>query len=112
MNVDIQEYIVKHIVVSLAGRIDAFSVPGLQAQLDACLKDGIKHFIIDMTLIQFMDSAGLAVMVKLLKRVRQVNGTISLIMPQAEAARRILRLTHFDQIFDLADSVDAAISGL
>lgn len=112
MDVHTQEYIVKHVVVSLTGRVDAFSVPDLQAQLDNYLKDGTKHFILDLTQVQFLDSAGMAVMVTLLKRINQIKGTVLLVMPQEETTRRILRLTHFDQIFNVADSIEAAMSGL
>ena len=110
MEITTQEYIVRHILVALAGRFDAYSVPIIQKQLDTLRKEGVKHFILDLTQIEFMDSAGLAVLVKLLKRVQDVDGTVSLVMPKEEAARRILRLTRFDQIFPVVETVKAAVS--
>ena len=110
MEITTQEYIVKHIVIGLAGRFDAYSVPNVQKQLDTLRKEEAKHFILDLTQIEFMDSAGLAVLVKLLKRVQDVGGTVSLVMPKEEAARRILRLTRFDQIFPIVETVKAAVS--
>jgi anti-sigma B factor antagonist len=110
MDITVQEHVVKHMVVSLNGRVDAFSVPVLQHRLDGLLEEGMKHFILDLSEVHFMDSAGLAVLVKLLKRVSLMDGTIVLVQPKAEAARRILRLTHFDKIFSLKDTVDEATS--
>lgn len=112
MDVQVQELIVKHMLVSVAGRVDAFSIPALQAQLDTFLAGNIKHFIIDLTQINFMDSSGLAVLIKLLKHVNQVKGTIVLVMPRDEAARRIFRLTHFDHIFETVDTVEEVVQRL
>lgn len=109
MNINIQEYPNERIVVSLAGRVDAFSVPELQEQLNTYLETGFKHFIMDLTMVPFIDSAGMAILIKLLKRVSQVEGSIVLVMPQEEAVQRTLRLTHFDHLFHLADTVKDAI---
>ncbi len=112
MDIQVQEFAIKHTLISIGGHVDAFVTPALQTQLDTFLAGGTKHFIVDLTQMQFMDSAGLAVLVKLLKRVNQVEGTVVLVMPKNEAARRIFQLTHLDQIFEIAETVDAVVQRL
>jgi anti-anti-sigma factor len=50
-----------------------------------------------------MDSAGMAVLVSLLRRSRQAGGSVKLIWPRSEAVRRTLQLTQFDRIFEFVE---------
>ncbi len=45
-----------------------------------------------------------------LKRSRQTGGDVKLVWPSTENSRRILRLTHFDRVFDIAEDIDAAMA--
>jgi anti-anti-sigma factor len=110
MNITITDHIIRTVVVTPHGRVDAFSSPELRERLDQLLADGANMFVIDLSDVPFLDSAGMAVLVSGLKRARHANGDVKLVWPKEEAARRILRLTRFDRVFSMADSVDAAIS--
>jgi anti-anti-sigma factor len=65
--------------------------------------------VCDLSNVAFMDSAGLAVLVSLMKRARQDRGDVRLVWPTAESAKRILQLTKFDRVFDRFESRDTAI---
>ena len=66
--------------------------------------------MIDLAKATFIDSAGLAVLVSALKRSRLTGGDVKLVWPSTENSRRILRLTHFDKVFDIAEDIDAAMA--
>ena len=112
MQITVQEHTKKYVVLSLAGRVDAFSLPPLQQQLDAARKDGVKHFVLDLSEVLFMDSAGLAILVRLLKYTSTAHGALRLILPRTESARFIFRITQFDRIFPLTTTVEEAIDQL
>ena len=112
MQINISEHIVRMIVVAPEGRIDAFSAPGLKERLDNFVEEGVSKFVLDLTDVSFLDSAGMAVLVTLLKRSRQKGGDVKLVLPEEEAAQRILRLTRFDKVFDIADSAEEALEKL
>jgi anti-anti-sigma factor len=110
MNITINEHIIRIVVVTPQDRIDAFSSPQLRERVNQLLTDGVSMFVIDLSNVPFLDSAGMAVLVSALKRARQANGDVKLVWPKEEAARRILRLTRFDRVFSMAESAEAAIS--
>jgi anti-anti-sigma factor len=109
MDITITEHIIRIVVVAPRQRIDAFSAPDLRAKLDQLVEQGAQRFVLDLTAVPFLDSAGMAVLVSLLKRARQLGGDVRLIWPAEEAASRILRLTKFDRVFTMANTVDAAL---
>jgi anti-sigma B factor antagonist len=109
VNVEVSQYCI-HVVAPLE-RIDAFSAPDLRGRLEHLLADGAIRFVLDLSEVPFMDSAGMAVLVSLLKRVRVAGGDVHLVWPQAEAAQRIIRLTRFDRVFEVAETRQAALKG-
>ena len=110
MDMTISEHTIRIAVITPRERIDAFSAPELRAKLNQLLDQGVQRFVLDLSLVPFLDSAGMAVLVSLLKRARQTSGDVRLIWPTEEAARRILRLTKFDRVFTITDSVSAALA--
>ena len=112
MNIKITDHIVRTVVVAPQDRIDAFSAPELRAKLDGLTAEGVSRFVLDLSDVPFLDSAGMAVLVSLLKRARTAGGDVRLVWPTQEAAQRVLKLTKFDRVFEMADSADAALKGL
>jgi anti-anti-sigma factor len=107
----VTEHVVRVAVVAPQERIDAFSAPALRERLDSLASEGLTQFVIDLSAVPFLDSAGLAALVSLLKRARAAGGDVKLVWPREEAAKRIFRLTRFDQVFEMAESADAALKG-
>jgi anti-sigma B factor antagonist len=95
-------------LVRVDGSIDAFRVPEVRGELQKLLDGGAGDFVLDLTNIEFMDSAGMSLLVFLLKRARQNNGQVQLVWPRREAVRRVLQLTRFDRIFAINETVDDA----
>ena len=97
------------VVAALKGRIDAFYAPELREKMESFISQGFKQFVLDLTEVQFLDSAGLAALVSVLKRSQQEGGGVKMIMPRLEAAQRILKLTRFDKVFEIVDNSDLAL---
>ncbi|MCE7979937.1 MAG: anti-sigma factor antagonist [Caldilinea sp. CFX5] len=95
--------------------VDALTVARFRHLCDELLARGTTHFIIDLSQTQTMDSAGIAALVYLFKRCRTVGGTMKISKTISPAARRLLRLTRFDRIFETIDihhrSFDGAGNG-
>jgi anti-anti-sigma factor len=110
MEIIITKHITGATVVKPKGRFDAFGAPGMRDQFNDLLSHNGTRFVVDLTETTFMDSAGMAVLVSMLKRTRYVNGDTKLVWPAQPAARRVLHLTRFDRVFDMAETVDEAIA--
>lgn len=110
MNVQVKDVISKVTVIKLNESIDAVSAPQLKAQFGQMISQGNRQFVLDLSDVPFMDSAGLAALVSLLKLARSDNGDVKLVAPQNDSAMRILKLTKFDRVFELAESAETAVS--
>lgn len=84
--------------------LHAFNASSLRKQCDTLLASGVQTFIIDLSKTPSIDSAGMAVLVSLLKRSRQQGGNVKLVRSQAAAVQRMFRLTQFDQVFEMLDA--------
>lgn len=97
-------------VITLSKRIDAFRVPDLQAQYGELITAELPFAIIDLTEVEFLDSAALAWLVKMLKQAQSHQGNVVLVRSEIEVANRIFQLTQFDKVFKFVDSVNDAVT--
>jgi anti-sigma B factor antagonist len=109
MDINISEYVVRTHIITLSGRVDAFSAPTLREAQERLLAEGATHFVIDLREVTFLDSSGMAALVALLKRARTSSGDVKLVSPTSTEARRILSLTRFDQVFQMCNTPEEAL---
>lgn len=99
-------------VVALPGRVDAAAVPPRRDELAALVADGSDRLVVDLSETSFLDSAGIAMLVSVLKRARTSGGDVRMVEPVDEAVRRIIRLTRLNLVFAWCPSRDQALDGL
>jgi anti-sigma B factor antagonist len=112
MDLEIEEYSIRIAIVHPRSRIDAFSAPQLRDRLEQLLEGGVIRFVINLSSVPFLDSAGMATLVSIMKQARQRGGDVALIWPNDEAACQVLRLTKFDRIFSIHARVEDAIAAM
>jgi anti-sigma B factor antagonist len=108
MKITLKEHVIRIQIVSLEGRLEAFTVASIRTEFDSLLESGSTNFVVDLSQVSFMDSAGMSLLVSLLKRTRQKGGDVVLVKPREAAAFRILTLTRFDKVFTLVNSIEEA----
>lgn len=92
-------------ILHLLGRIDAFEADKIQKYIEISTLE--KWVVIDLSEANFLDSAGLALLVRILKKSRSANGEVALVASQHETANRILSLTRLDDVFHKVATVEA-----
>ncbi|MGB8022121.1 MAG: STAS domain-containing protein [Candidatus Nanopelagicales bacterium] len=97
------------VVVSASGEVDVFTAPGLDAALVGQLDAGASRLVIDLSAVVFLDSTGLGVLVKNLKRAREAGGWIRLVVT-SDRIRRIFDITGLDASMPIFDTVGAAVA--
>jgi anti-sigma B factor antagonist len=107
-NIQVSEQVKRVKILTLSGRLDASNSASTRAEIDVVMQDGAINFIVDLRELTFMDSAGIAVLINLLKRARLLDGAVKLVRPSSPAPIRILHLTKFDRLFEMFDTVDDA----
>ncbi len=96
-------------VLRIKGDVDAGTVDSFRRTIDELLAAGEHRFVIDLTDVPFMDSAGLATLVQLFKRVRIGEGDVRLAGLQPDV-RRVFELVRLTRVFDVYDDAASAVA--
>jgi anti-sigma B factor antagonist len=84
-------------------------VADLNTAFDQLVIRGEQNYVIDLNLVTFMDSSGLAALARMYKRIRIGKGDVRLCCIQPDM-RRILELTRFDRVFDIFSNRASAVA--
>lgn len=96
-------------VVRIAGEIDAFTAPQLRQHMLGLTRDGHRHLVVDLDGVGFMDSTGLGVLIGVMRRLRDDDGSLRLVCTR-EQILKILRITGLTGVFPIDASVEAAVA--
>jgi len=91
------------VTVRVVGEVDTFTAPVLRSSLDSQLEQSPRELIIDLAGVQFLGSAGLAVLVETQKAARSRDVALRLIAT-TRAVTRPLEVTGLIDLFTIADS--------
>ena len=99
------------LVISLKGRLDAVTTPGLEKDLTALLASGERILVLDLGGLDYISSAGLRTILAVTKRLKEKQGRL-LLASLKSVVREVFEISGFSSIIPIFESVDAAISGL
>ena len=102
------------LVVRPQGRVDhvtadAFSA-ALATQVALCTADG-PGIVLDMSGVDYISSVGLRALMVAAKQVKAQNGRIA-VAALTPMVREVFQISRFHLVFDLFDTVDAALAAL
>jgi anti-anti-sigma factor len=86
------------VILQLAGELDLESAPELDRQLQELAAARPEHVLIDLSALEFMDSSGLAVMVRAQRSAREHGHRLAL-RPGPTQVQRLFELTGMLQRF-------------
>ncbi len=95
-------------VVAPEGRCDRRTASALAEWLESTSRLGASRIIVDMGGITFMDSTGLATLIRFMKQCRAAGGDLLLANLQ-QPVRIIFELTRLDSAFMICPTVDSAV---
>ncbi len=97
-------------VVALQGRLDAHQGKPVEAQLLAAIHPG-SNLVVNLGKVHFIDSTGIAVLVKGMKHQREQAGELVLCELQ-QPVRIIFELTRLDKMFTIYPTEREALQAL
>lgn len=110
MNMAVREDVIRIVTVAPQGRLDMMRSMEFRKQMQELIDGGAKHLVLDLSQTPFLDSAGMAALVSVLKQCRERGGDARMVWPQAEPVKRILSLTKFDRVFDMKLTAEEAVA--
>jgi anti-sigma B factor antagonist len=90
------------VTVTVVGEVDTFTAPVLRSTLDSQLELQPRELVIDLSGVQFLGSAGLAVLVETQKSARSRDVDLRLIAT-TRAVTRPLEVTGLIDLFTIVD---------
>ena len=97
------------IVVSVRGKMDALSSPEFEKQLSELIGQGEKDFVVDLGELEYISSAGLRVILAIVKRLKEKEGRL-FICGLKDMAKEVFEISGFGAFIPVYDSVESALS--
>lgn len=93
----------------LQGELDSYSAPRVRNILETLTESEHPVVLIDVTELEYIDSAGLGVLVAALKEVNDRSGSLAIVGP-TPAVARVFRITGLENLFTICvDAADAHV---
>lgn len=96
-------------VLRVTGEVDVYTAPMLRDQIRELAAKGAVHLIADLSRVDFLDSTGLGALVGGLKRLREVGGSLALVVSTPRIGR-IFQITGLTKALPARRSVEDAIT--
>lgn len=88
-------------------RLDASQAPQCKEEISSRIRSGHTKLVLDFSMVDFIDSTGLGVLVNCMKRLGK--GQLSIVGVQG-AVSRLFALTRMDRVFALYPTMDTALA--
>ncbi|KHF40253.1 anti-sigma F factor antagonist [Halalkalibacter okhensis] len=100
------------LLVRLQGELDHHTAEELRGQVEQVLADGkVKHIVLNLELLSFMDSSGLGVILGRYKQVK-ANGGEMVVCAISPSVKRLFEMSGLFKIIRLEDSEQFALQTL
>ncbi len=98
----------KALVVKVNGRMDAVTAPEFEKTVSLWIDKGENCFVIDLSSLEYISSAGLRSILVVAKKLKAINGQILLAAMEA-SVNEVFTISGFNSIIPIHDTVQAAI---
>jgi anti-anti-sigma factor len=96
------------LIVKISGRMDAVTAPEFEKALGTWIDESEKHFVVDLSSLEYISSAGLRSILVVAKKLKALNGKI-LLAAMEESVNEVFEISGFNSIIPIHDTVQAAI---
>ncbi|VBB47281.1 putative anti-sigma factor antagonist BtrV [uncultured Desulfatiglans sp.] len=99
------------VVVSIIGRMDAVTAPDFDQEIEKKISEGEKRFVVDLSQLEYISSAGLRSMLSMAKKLKQNQGTLALCGLKG-VVKEVFDVSGFSSIFSICEDVQKARKAL
>jgi len=94
-------------VVAVSGEVDVATAPALRERLNQVIERDQGPVVVDLLQVSFIDSTGLGVLVGALKRCREADRDLRVVVAEPRI-QKVFDITGLTALFSLHDTVAAA----
>jgi len=110
LGIEVDETHPGHAVVVVRGEVDIATAPKLREKLVELASQGAKHVVVDLEAVEFLDSTGLGVLIGGMKRLRAMEGDLTLVCTQPRILK-VFEITGLNRAFAIYETLGAAVAG-
>ena len=96
-------------VISLSGRLDAYSANEVEKKLDSLIDAAQVRLVISLEKLEYISSSGLRVFLAALKKMKKQQGDIKLACLKPYI-KEVFDIAGFTQLFNMFDTEEAAVN--
>jgi anti-sigma B factor antagonist len=96
-------------IISVAGRLDAYSSSELEKKLDSLIDAGQVQQVINLEKLEYISSSGLRIFLATLKKVKKQQGDIKLACLKP-FIKEVFDISGFTQLFNIFATEETAIA--
>jgi anti-sigma B factor antagonist len=94
-------------VLSMAGKLDALTVPEIRPEIERIVTEGPRKVAVELSELKMIDSSGIAAVVSLFKRLRRQGGEMKIVGACGQP-KQIFGLMGLDRALDIVLTLDDA----
>jgi anti-anti-sigma factor len=94
------------VVITAAGDLVAAAVEALESAVQQALSRVPELVVLDFAQVQFCDSTGLALLIRMLERIERAGSHLRIAHPSPPVTR-LFAVTGLDSVLDIAPAMDA-----
>jgi anti-sigma B factor antagonist len=98
------------VIARLTGEIDLSNAESIETAIAEATPNHALALILDVSLLDYLDSAGIHLIYKLREKLRARGQTLRLVIPADSPANDALRLAGVSRNIDTAETLDAALA--
>ncbi|MBM3302450.1 MAG: STAS domain-containing protein [Deltaproteobacteria bacterium] len=95
-------------VIAVEGRMDTISAPEFEKRIDTWIGQGELRFVVDMSQLDYISSAGLRSLMLAAKKVSSCGGQLSCCALKG-VVKKVFDISGFDKLLPVYESVEEAI---
>jgi phosphoserine phosphatase RsbU/P len=99
----------EEVILQMKGELDITNSFKVQSAFNRILETGEKHFIIDISLIEYIESVGLGTLIHIKKNVDEKGGKVRFIIKSAKI-KKLLSMVNLDKYFEIYDDLEELIA--
>lgn len=97
-------------VAKIGGSMDTASAPRFQEEMEGRIKDGGKEFVVEVSELEYITSAGLRAILAVAKKVKADGGDICF-CGLGGMVKEVFEMSFFTQMFTIHETLDQALAG-
>lgn len=98
-------------IFKLIGNLDAISAPDTGKKMLHYIDEGDSAIVMDLSDLEYISSAGLQTILRIIRRIKEVDGKLALAALSSNVAD-VIELSGFTLFLSIFDTVEAAIDSL